>query len=356
MVNAAFWDGRRVLVTGQTGFKGSWLTFWLSELGAEVSGLALRPDTKPNLYEVLRLERRGRFVAADINDRAALAALVAEARPEIVVHMAAQALVRRSYTDPIETFATNVLGTVTLLDALRTCPETRAILVVTTDKVYENREWAWGYRETDRLGGHDPYSSSKACAELATRSMRHSFYSPHRNGARIATARAGNVIGGGDWSPDRLVPDIVRGCLGAEKTVRIRNPRAVRPWQHVLEPLNAYLMLAERLYAGEPGVDEEWNIGPEESDGLPVLAAAEAIVAALGAGSIELGFDAAAPHEATLLTLDCAKARSRLGWRPRLDFEAAVRWTAEWYAAWAKGADMVAYTRRQLELFMREAA
>lgn len=324
LVNPAAWRGRRVLLTGHTGFKGAWLAFWLAEMGAEVSGLALAPATTPSLHDLLGLPGRGRFVQADINDRPALDRLVAAARPEVVIHMAAQALVRPSYAAPVETFATNVLGTVALLDALRACDAVRAILVVTSDKAYENREWEWGYREDDALGGHDPYSASKGCTELAAASMRRSFFGPGRHPARIATLRAGNVIGGGDWSADRLVPDIVRGCLGAEGAVRLRNPAAIRPWQHVLEPLRAYLMLAERLCDAPEGFDGAWNIGPDAAENRPVLEVAQAVVAALGRGRIELAPEAAAPHEATLLTLDCAKARARLGWAPRLDFAATV--------------------------------
>ena len=348
MVSRRDWAGRRVLLTGHTGFKGAWLAFWLAEMGAEVSGIALAPATTPNLHDLLGLAARGRFVQADINDRAALDALIGEARPEVVIHMAAQALVRPSYAAPVETFATNVLGTVTLLDALRACDTARAILVVTSDKAYENREWEWGYREVDALGGHDPYSASKGCTELAAISMRRSFYGAAKHPARIATLRAGNVIGGGDWSADRLVPDIVRGCLGAAGEVHLRNPAAVRPWQHVLEPLHAYLMLAERLLSGAEGFDEAWNIGPDAAQNRPVLAVAEAMVAALGRGRILLAPDAMAPHEAKLLVLDCSKARARLGWTQRLDFKRTVAMTADWYGAWSRGEDLETLTRAQI--------
>jgi CDP-glucose 4,6-dehydratase len=354
LVVTPFWNRRRVLVTGHTGFKGAWLAFWLSEMGAEVSGLALAPDTNPNLHDILALPERGRFVQADINDRAALCALVDAARPQVVFHLAAQALVRRSYATPVETFATNVVGTVALLDAIRRCPHTEAVVVVTSDKVYENMNWPWGYRESDSLGGHDPYSASKACTEIATSAMRRSFFGPAGHAARIATVRAGNVIGGGDWAEDRLVPDIVRGCLGADGMVRLRNPDAVRPWQHVLDPLHAYLMLAERLCGGED-VSEAWNIGPEAGENRSVADVASAIVEALGRGRIEVTASVGAPHEAHLLALDCAKARAELGWLPHIDFAAAVALTASWYSAWAKGADMVSVTRKQIGEFTEAA-
>ena len=348
----SFWSGRRVLVTGHTGFKGAWLSFWLAELGAEVSGLALPPSSSPNLHDLLGLSGIGGSVFADINDQGALTALMTSARPEVVIHMAAQPLVRHSYAAPVETFMTNVGGTVTLLEAVRACHETRAVVIVTTDKCYENRDWHWGYRETDQLGGHDPYSASKACAEIATASMRRSFFTEGGHPARIATARAGNVIGGGDWSEDRLAPDIVRGCLGPGHIVRLRNPGAVRPWQHVLDPLNGYLSLAERLHSGEAGFDEAWNLGPDPADNQPVLAVAEAMVNALGQGRIETQADLNPLHEAKLLMLDCSKARARLGWRPKLDFGEAVGLTAQWYRSWASGADMVDVTRAQIDRFM----
>ncbi len=351
-----FWRGRRVCVTGHTGFKGAWLSFWLAEMGARVSGLAKVPHTNPNLFSILDLASRGAFVEADINDAATLRSLVRQERPEIVIHMAAQALVRESYRAPVETFAANVLGVVSLLDAVRECPDARAVVVVTSDKAYENREWDWGYREIDALGGYDPYSASKGCAELATISMRRSFFGPSRHPARIASVRAGNVIGGGDWSADRLVPDIVRGCVGPEGVVRLRNPHSVRPWQHVLEPLRAYLMLAERLCVSPEGFDEAWNIGPEPHENRSVIEVAEAMVGALGKGRIEIAPEAGAPQEARLLTLDCSKARRRLGWTPRLDFQKTVSLTSEWYGAWSREEDLVALTRRQINSVERVAS
>ena len=352
LVTKEFWAGRRVLITGQTGFKGAWLAFWLAELGAEVSGLALPPATTPNLHDALDLPKRGRFVHADINDRATLLALTKAARPEIVIHMAAQAIVRRSYAAPIETFAANVLGVATLLDVVRECPDTKAAVIVTSDKVYENVGRSWGYRETDALGGHDPYSASKACAEIVTTSMRRSFFHAAGHRARIASVRAGNVIGGGDWAADRLVPDIVRGCLGPEATVRLRNPGAVRPWQHVLEPLGAYLMIAERLCTAPEGVDDALNVGPDGTEHRPVSVVAEALVKALGRGRIEVASDPNAPAEAKLLTLDNTRIRSQLGWRPRLDFQQTIALTADWYSAWSRGEPVDAVTKAQISAYL----
>ncbi|WP_247658283.1 CDP-glucose 4,6-dehydratase [Aquabacter sp. L1I39] len=349
-----FWRGRRVLVTGHTGFKGAWLAAWLARMGAEVTGYAHAPAGEPNLFALCRLETRIRSVIGDINDRPRLAQAMADARPDIVLHLAAQSLVRPSYEDPIGTFATNVTGVVTLLDVVRRTPGIASVVVVTSDKCYDNREWVWGYREADRLGGRDPYSASKGCAEIAAQSMQRSFFkpfTPQGHSARIATVRAGNVIGGGDWSADRLVPDIVRGCLGPEGVVRLRNPQSVRPWQHVLEPLGAYLILAERLATAPDGVDEAWNIGPDPGDDRPVREVAQAMAQALGAGRIDIETQPHAPHEARLLRLDCAKAKSQLGWHPRLRFADAIRLTADWYAAWHRGADMEAMTHAQIDAY-----
>ena len=346
---SSFWAGKRVLITGHTGFKGAWLAFWLADLGAIVSGVSLSPDTQPNLHDLLGLPERGRFIHADIyQERDKVEALIQEQQPEIVFHLAAQALVRASYVDPVETFATNVLGTVALLDAVRRCEATKAVLVITSDKAYENREWPWGYRENDALGGRDPYSASKGCAELATASMRRSFFGTGGHSARIATVRAGNVIGGGDWSADRLVPDIIRGCMTDDGLVELRNPDAIRPWQHVLDALFAYLMIAERLWDAEPGLDDAWNIGPDPSDTRPVSEVAAAVVAALGRGRVFVAAQVGAPHEARLLTLDCSRARALLGWRPRLDFAAAIAMTSAWYGAWLRGEDIVSLTRAQI--------
>ena len=347
-MNRSFWQGRRVFLTGHTGFKGAWAAAWLSALGAEVTGYALAPGTEPNLWTLLGLSGV-RSVIADLNDRPALDRALREARPEVIVHLAAQALVRRSYGDPVGTFATNVLGTVQILDAARACSDLRAVVVATSDKAYENVEQIWGYRESDRMGGRDPYSASKGAAEIAAQAMARSFFAPHGgHPARVATVRAGNVIGGGDWSEDRLVPDIVRGCLGGAGQVTLRAPDSVRPWQHVLEPLRGYLMVAERLSAGDDEAAAGWNFGPERTDERAVREVAGAIVAALGQGRIVVDETRATLHEAKTLRLDCTKARVELGWTPRLGFDDCVRLTAGWYAAWANGRDAPGLTRAQI--------
>lgn len=357
MSAAARLAGRRVLVTGHTGFKGAWLCAWLAGHGAEVTGYARAPETAPNLWTLLG-ESRVRSVEGDLNDRARLDAVIAETRPEVVLHLAAQALVRRSYREPVETFASNVLGTVQLLDALRAAPDLRAVVVATSDKAYENTGQLWGYREPDPMGGHDPYSASKGATEIAVAAMRRSYYTDGASGAsgaRIAAARAGNVIGGGDWAEDRLVPDIVRGCLGPSGEVSLRQPNAIRPWQHVLEPLDGYCRLAVALLDGAP-VDDGWNFGPDRDDERPVIDVAEAVVAALGTGRIRVEPEAMPLHEAELLRLDISKARSRLGWRPALGFAETVAMTAEWYGAWRDGADIPALCARQIARYESLAA
>jgi CDP-glucose 4,6-dehydratase len=347
MISDAF-SGRRVLVTGHTGFKGAWLSAWLSQAGAHVTGFAHTPDTTPNLWSLLKAsEVRSRI--GDLNDREALDQLVADTDPEFVFHFAAQSLVRRSYRLPVETFATNVVGTVQLLDALRAAPNLRAIVVATSDKAYENVEQDAGYRESDPMGGHDPYSASKGAAEIATAAMRRSYFSdqaidPHP--ARIASVRAGNVIGGGDWSEDRLIPDIIRGCLGDSGQVTLRQPNSVRPWQHVLEPLRGYMMLARDLGDGRD-VASGWNFGPESDDERPVIDVATAVVNALGKGTIVADSDADGPHEARMLRLDVSKARSELGWCPALTFDQAITFTADWYAGWLNGVPAAELCRRQ---------
>lgn len=346
-VTPSFWEGRRVFLTGHTGFKGGWLAIWLSELGAKVSGYALAPATDPNLFDLSNIERD--MVAntiADIRDLESLRRAMHGCDPEIVFHMAAQPLVREGYADPVGTYETNMMGTVHVLECARSLSNIRAVIVVTTDKCYENKEWHWGYREIDRLGGRDPYSNSKACAELAADAYRQSFF--RSTMTAVATVRAGNVIGGGDWSANRLVPDILRGCFSASGEVRLRNPEAVRPWQHVLEPLRGYALLAERLVSQEPGYDESWNFGPNPGDGRTVFDTAQAIVALLGKGKLVVDRDSGAPHEAMLLHLDCAKAKAKLGWTPKYHFAEAIAATSAWYEAWRSGKDMRAFTRAQI--------
>ena len=350
-VDPDYWRGRRVFLTGHTGFKGAWLAFWLAEMGAEVTGYALPPLGEPALFDLLGLPP-GHF--ADIRDAAALAAAVEAAQPEVVFHLAAQAIVRASFDDPVGTFATNVTGTAALLDAVRRVDSVRAVVAVTSDKCYENREWEWGYRETDPMGGHDPYSASKGAAELVVASMRRSYFSPDKPGghpARIVSVRAGNVIGGGDWSADRLVPDIARAVAARDGTVTLRNPGAIRPWQHVLEPVAAYLALAQKLDIRDDALEPAFNFGPVGDDAKPVIDVAQAMIAAFGRGQIVIDAPADRPHEAHYLKLDCSRAMTQLGWKPRWSFSDAIAYTADWYAGHASGADPIALTRQQIAAF-----
>lgn len=330
-----FWRGKRVLLTGHSGFKGSWLALWLERLGAELTGISLPPATEPSLFALNGGERRGRSRFCDIRDAAALAALVREARPEIVFHLAAQPLVRASYRDPIATFSSNVLGTAHLLDALRQVDGLRVAVMVTTDKVYRNEEWPWPYREIDALGGHDPYSASKAASELVIASYRDAFL--QARGAAIASARAGNVIGGGDWSEDRLLPDAVRAWQ-AGQTLDIRNPDAVRPWQHVLDALAGYLALAHHLW-DRPELAGAYNFGPATADIASVRDVIELARKAYASGDVRYGESPAGPHEAGLLSLDSSKAQSLLAFRPHWHIDDAVRHTMAWYRAQRDGAD-----------------
>lgn len=353
VVTPSFWADRRVFLTGHTGFKGAWLSIWLAELGAKVCGYSLPPATELDLYNIGGVEALlTANTMADIRDLDAVRSSMHASKAEIVFHLAAQSLVRESYRDPIGTYATNVMGTANVLEAARTTPSVRAVVVITTDKCYENNEWPWGYREIDRLGGHDSYSSSKACAELVATSYRRSFFRTYKDAALIATARAGNVIGGGDWSNDRLIPDIVRSCLVPNGRVVLRNPQAIRPWQHVLEPLRGYLTLAERLVSGDKGYDEAWNFGPDSGDERAVLEVAQALIVSLGAGEIDANLEQNAPHEATLLKLDCSKAKARLGWAPRFGFAQSLQFTSDWYGAWRQGKGMSAFTRSQIQQYM----
>jgi len=348
---SAFWQGKRVLVTGHTGFKGSWLCLWLQSLGADVTGLALAPANGPAMFESARVGESMRSLIGDIRDTVAVRAAFDASDPEVVFHLAAQALVRASYDDPVDTFATNVVGTATVLDAARR-PSVRAVVSVTSDKCYENREWSRGYSEDDPMGGHDPYSASKGCAELVTASFRRSFFSDSSS-ASVASTRAGNVIGGGDWATDRLIPDMVRAFSIGEPVV-IRRPNAVRPWPHVLEPLGGYLLLAERLFTTGDDYAEPFNFGPLDNDARPVLSIVERMAARWGAGAT-WRVDDSGPHEANMLKLDCSKARAQLGWSPRLDLDGALDWLVDWYQADLAGADMRRTTLEQIERFQHLA-
>lgn len=343
LVRRDFWAGRRVLVTGHTGFKGGWLALWLHQSGAQVSGFALPADS-PGFFGQTRLAELVTHVEGDIRDAAALEAAIAAARPELIFHLAAQPLVRASYDDPVATYATNVMGTVHLLDACRRVDSVRGVVCVTSDKCYENREWVWPYRESDPMGGHDPYSSSKGAAEIAIASFRRSYF---MQGPLVASVRAGNVIGGGDWAEDRLVPDIVRAML-AGKRPQIRNPNAIRPWQHVLDALSGYLLVGQRLLDGEAMAADAWNFGPADSDTRPVAWVADELLRRWGRADGWTTPDIAQPHEATILKLDCAKARSSLDWAPRLSLARALELVVEWHQSVAGGTDARNISLRQL--------
>lgn len=354
MVTASFWHGRRVLLTGHTGFKGSWLSLWLDAMGAEIVGYALPASGEPSLFELAAIERRLTSIEGDVRDAEHLKRVVAEHRPEVVIHMAAQALVRYSFRHPVETFATNVLGTVHLLEAVRRVGGTRVVLSVTSDKCYENLETTRPYTEDDPMGGSDPYSSSKGAAELVTSAYRRSFFPPERlakHGVAIASARAGNVIGGGDFAEDRLVVDVVHAYMRGEAPI-IRHPAAVRPWQFVLEPLAGYLQLVERAYAAPERFGGGWNFGPDEHDCRPVGWVVDRIARGWGIADSWRLDDQPQVHEATLLLLDATKARRELGWRPRLDLEQALDWTVEWYRAYHRHEDVAALTRAQIQRFV----
>ncbi len=354
MIDRAFWAGKRVLLTGHTGFKGGWMALWLQDMGARVVGFSLAPPTDPNLFEVARVAEGMVSIIADIRDLAALSAIMAEHRPEIVVHMAAQPLVRHSYDEPIETLETNVIGTANVLEAVRRTGGVRAVVVVTSDKCYANREWVWGYRENEAMGGYDPYSASKGCAELVTDSYRQSFFNPadwERHRVGVASGRAGNVIGGGDWAKDRLMTDLI-AALTAGRPAIIRNPLAVRPWQHVLEPVRGYLMLAEQLWHRAPEVADGWNFGPNEDSIKPVGWIADWLVAHWGRGARWELDQGANPHEARHLKLDCSKAKAGLGWEPAWSLEQALERIVSWTEALGRGDDMRAVCLRQISDYL----
>jgi len=353
-VDPSFWAGRRVLVTGHTGFKGSWLALWLSSMGAQVSGLSLDVPTEPSLYRLAAIADDVPEAWTDVRDFAAVREVLAAVRAEVVVHMAAQAFVRRSFRDPRETYETNVMGTVNMLEAVRTTPGVRVIVNATSDKCYDNREHGRPFREDDPKGGHDPYSNSKGCAELVADAYLRSFFAPDPDGPRLGSARAGNVIGGGDWGEDRLIPDIMRGAL-AGAPICIRNPESVRPWQHVLNPLSGYLELAQALWR-DPGFAGGWNFGPDAADARPVAHVVDRVTARWP-GELRWAIDEGPhPHEARTLLLDSTKARTQLGWAPVWDLDDGLDATVAWYAALRGGEDMRAVTLAQIREFAQVAA
>jgi CDP-glucose 4,6-dehydratase len=356
-MNPDFWRGKRVFLTGHTGFKGSWLSLWLQQLGAQLTGYALTPPTEPNLFDSVQVGQGMTSIIGDIRDGAALARAMQSAKPEIVIHMAAQPLVRRSYLDPVETYSTNVMGTVHLLEAVRQMPEVRAVVNVTTDKCYENKEWVWGYRENEPMGGYDPYSNSKGCAELVTSAYRNSFFNANGNTARtvaLASARAGNVIGGGDWAADRLIPDILQAFADSKPAV-IRNPHSIRPWQHVLEPLRGYLTLAERLHSEGHAFAEAFNFGPHSDDAKPVEWIVQRMVEQWQEGASWKQDGGVHPHEAHYLKLDISKAGQRLGWQPCLRLEEALHLTVDWARCRLQRNDLRAFTLAQIQTYQQLA-
>jgi len=352
-VNTTFWRGKKVFLTGHTGFKGSWLSLWLQQLGAEVTGYALSPPTEPSLFEVASVAQGMNSVIGDIRDGAVLMKAMQAAAPDIVIHMAAQPLVRRSYVDPVETYSTNVMGTVHLLEAVRQTKSVRAVVNVTSDKCYDNKEWVWGYRENEPMGGFDPYSNSKGCAELVTSAYRNSFYDPAKyreHGVAIASGRAGNVIGGGDWAEDRLIPDIL-SAISSGAPVLIRSPHSIRPWQHVLEPLSGYLQLAQKLYEDGIAYAEGWNFGPSDEDAKPVQWIVDQLTQKWGDGASWQLDKGDHPHEAHYLKLDCSKARMKLDWQPRWHLGQALEMIVDWQRAWLAKEDMRSFTLEQIDLY-----
>ena len=351
-MNATFWQGKRVFLTGHTGFKGSWIALWLQSMGTHLTGYALAPNTTPNLFTEARVGEGMTSIIGDVLDLAGLQKAIAEARPEIVIHMAAQPLVRYSYANPVETYATNVMGTVHLLEAIRQTGGVKAIVNVTSDKCYENREWVWGYRENEAMGGYDPYSNSKGCSELVTAAFRSSYFNPAdyaKHGVALASGRAGNVIGGGDWAMDRLIPDIMRAIEAGDEVVT-RSPHAIRPWQHVLEPLSGYLLLAEKLYSEGARYAEGWNFGPHDHDAKPVGWIVEQLTQIWGDGArYRIDASAATLHEAHYLKLDCSKAHMQLGWQPRWNLLHTLEKISEWHKAHQSGVDMQAMTLQQIQ-------
>jgi len=351
-VDPFFWKDKKVFLTGHTGFKGSWLSLWLSSMGAKVTGYALAPNTEPNLFNVLEIDDLvEQSLIADVRDLANLQEAMSVAKPDVVIHMAAQPLVRYSYANPLETYATNVMGTVHLLESIRAINTVRATVVVTTDKCYENKEWTWGYRENEPMGGYDPYSNSKGCAELITSAYRQSYFSSPNSMNKIASARAGNVIGGGDWSEDRLIPDAIK-AFEASQPLMIRNPLSTRPWQHVLEPLSGYLMLAQALYREGSSFASGWNFGPRDEDNRSVQEVVDILISSWGHSASWEKEGSEQPHEANLLKLDCSKARSQLKWIPQWDLEVAIQKIVLWQKAYQKKENMREISLAQINDYM----
>ncbi len=349
--NKEFWNKKRVLITGHTGFKGSWLSLLLNSLGTEVYGYALDPPTIPSLFKEACINEIVNSCIDDIRNFDKLLQFIQSVKPEIVIHMAAQPLVRESYKNPVETYSVNVMGTVNLLEAVRQTPGIKAVVNVTTDKCYENREWNWGYRENEPLGGYDPYSNSKGCSELVTSAYRNSFFNTNdysKHGVALASARAGNVIGGGDWADDRLIPDFIR-AITKNDVVSIRSPYSIRPWQHVFEPLSGYLMLAEQLYTSGPRFAEAWNFGPDDADARNVGWISKKFSELWGTGFSLIIDKDTQPHEAKYLKLDCSKAKAELGWSPKWDIEKALETTVEWYKTWLSKGDVLKLSISQIK-------
>lgn len=352
VIDAAFWKGKKVFLTGHTGFKGSWLSLWLQLMGVELHGYALTPSTNPSLFEEANVADGMVSTIGDVRDYRSLFEALKKSQAEIVFHMAAQPLVRFSYEQPVETYATNVMGTVHLFEAIRQFGGVRAIVNVTTDKCYENKEWIWGYREDEPMGGYDPYSNSKGCSELVTSAFRRSFF--QKTDTALASARAGNVIGGGDWAMDRLVPDILR-AFERQEPVIIRNPYATRPWQHVLEPLSGYMILAQKLYEQDQTFAEGWNFGPNEDDAKPVQWIVEELVKDWGNGASWCLDGGQHPHEAHYLKLDISKVKSRLDWHPRWSLGIALQKITNWHKAWRLRENVQAICLRQIEQYNQTA-
>jgi CDP-glucose 4,6-dehydratase len=353
MLNKKFWKGRKVFVTGHTGFKGSWLSLWLEMLGADATGYALDPPTQPSLFEQAKLGEVIRTIRGDIRDFDNLKKTISEAKPEVILHMAAQSVVKRGYDDPIETYSSNVMGTVNVFEAVRQLGHHCTIVNVTSDKCYANQEWVWGYRETEPMGGRDPYSNSKGCAELVATAFSESYFAPSefsKHGVALGSARAGNAIGGGDWTDNQLIPDLMRAFLGGTPCL-IRNPLAYRPWQFLLEPLRGYLLLAEKLTENPEKFTGGWNFGPQDTDAKPVGWISDELVRLWGDKASWSLDSASHPHEAHALMLDAAKAKTYLGWRPALPLSEALSWIVEWYRAFQGGSDPSSFTRAQIQRY-----